>query len=99
MWRLVGNFSIVAMAAFALVGLAVGHWLGGPDPDERSVLAMATSARHPAVALAITHNVSDRPGVLAAVLMTLLVASFVTLPYVRWSRRRHADALASSRTA
>ena len=91
MGRLVGNFSIVAMAAFAAVGLAVGHWLGGPDPDERSVLALATAARHPAVALAITHNALDKPGVMAAVLMTLLVASVVTMPYVMWMRRRHAD--------
>jgi BASS family bile acid:Na+ symporter len=86
---LVGNFSIVAMVVFALVGLAVGHWLGGPDPDERSVLAMATSARHPAVALAITANALDKPGVMAAVLMALLVAAIVTTPYVKWSRRSH----------
>jgi bile acid:Na+ symporter, BASS family len=97
MGRLVGNFSVVAMVAFALVGLAVGHWLGGPDLDDRSVLAMATAARHPAVALAITHNAIDRPGVMAAVLMTLLVGSVVAIPYVRWSKRRHDVATASSR--
>jgi BASS family bile acid:Na+ symporter len=93
MGRLVGNFSIVAMAAFAVVGLVVGHWLGGPDPDERSVLATATAARHPAVALAITHNAVDKPGVMAAVLMVLLVASIVSIPYVKRSRRSHDAAL------
>ena len=86
--RMIGNFSLVAMAAFAAVGLAVGHWLGGPDPHERSVLAMATSARHPAVALAITHNAVDKPGVMAAVLLTLIVGSIVTAPYVKWRQRR-----------
>ena len=89
MGRLVGNYSVVAMAAFALVGMAVGHWLGGPDPDERSVLALATAARHPAVALAIAHNAFDKTGVMAAVLMVLLVGSVVAIPYVKWSRRHH----------
>jgi BASS family bile acid:Na+ symporter len=86
---LFGNLSVVAMVVFAVVGLGVGHWLGGPDPDNRSVLAMATSARHPAVALAITHNVADQPGVMAAVLLVLLVSSIVSGPYVKWRQRTH----------
>jgi BASS family bile acid:Na+ symporter len=90
MARLAGHFSLLAMILFALVGLAVGHWLGAPDPHERSVLALATSARHPAVALAISHNAVDKPGVMAAVLLTLVVASIVTIPYVKWQQRRHA---------
>jgi BASS family bile acid:Na+ symporter len=86
---LVGHFSVVVMIVFALVGLGVGHWLGGPDPDNRSVLALATSARHPAVALAITHNAADQPGVMAAVLLVLVISSVVSAPYVRW--RRHEE--------
>ena len=85
--RMLGNFSLVAMAGFAAGGLVVGHWLGGPDPHERSVLAMATAARHPAVALAISHNAVDKPGVMAAVLLAMIVASIVTLPYVKWRQR------------
>jgi BASS family bile acid:Na+ symporter len=85
--RMLGNFTLVAMAAFAAIGLIVGHWLGGPDPHERSVLAMATASRHPAVALAITHNAVDKPGVMAAVLLALIVASIVTAPYVKWRQR------------
>jgi len=90
---LLGNFTVVTMIVFALVGLAVGHVLGGPDPDNRSALAMATAARHPAVALAITHNAVDQPGVMAAVLLTLIVASVVTGPYVKWRWRAHEAAL------
>jgi BASS family bile acid:Na+ symporter len=44
---LVGNGTIVAIAAFVLAGLAVGHLLGGPDPQDRTVLALATATRHP----------------------------------------------------
>jgi len=92
MQRLIGHFSLLVMVAFALVGLGVGHWLGGPDPDERSVLAMATSARHPAVALTIAHNAIDKPGVMAAVLLALIVASIVAAPYVKWRQRSRAPA-------
>ncbi|MFI4928785.1 MAG: bile acid:sodium symporter family protein [Burkholderiales bacterium] len=92
--RMLGDFTLLAMAAFAAIGLAVGHWLGGPDPHERSVLAMATAARHPAVALAIAHNAVDKPGVMAAVLLALIVASIVTAPYVKWRQRSLQPALA-----
>ncbi len=95
MRRLLGQLSMVAMIAFAGVGLAVGHWLGGPDADNRSVLALASSARHPAVAMAIAHNAVDQPGVLAAVLLTLIVGAIVSIPYARWRAGSHARAQAS----
>ena len=52
---LTGDGTIVARAAFVLIGLAVGHLLGGPDPEDRTVLALSTASRHPGVALAIAH--------------------------------------------
>ena len=89
---LIGNYSVVAMVVFALVALAVGHALGGRNADDRTVLATATSARHPAVALAMTHHAQDRSAVLAAVLLTLIVAAVVSIPYVMWRARSHAGA-------
>jgi BASS family bile acid:Na+ symporter len=59
MVALVGNYSIVAIALFSLAGVVVGHLLGGPDPDERTVLGLSTAARHPAMALAIAHRAAD----------------------------------------
>ena len=94
MMRLVGHLSVVAMVVFALVGMAVGHGLGGPDADNRSVLALATSARHPAVAIAIAHNAVDQPGVMAAVLLTLIVSAVVSIPYAKWRAYSHAHARA-----
>jgi BASS family bile acid:Na+ symporter len=56
-WRailaLLGNFTLVVSVVFVGVGLAVGHSLGGPNPDERTVLALSTATRHPAVALVL----------------------------------------------
>jgi BASS family bile acid:Na+ symporter len=88
---LVGSFSVVAAAGFAIVGLAVGHALGGPDPDDRTVLALSTASRHPALALAIAHSgVTDQQALLAAVLLVVIVSSVVSVPYVKWRARGHA---------
>jgi BASS family bile acid:Na+ symporter len=91
-WRaivsLIGNGTIVAFAAFVVVGIAVGHLLGGPDPDNRSVLALATSTRHPGIAMAVAHVTF--PGeklVLPAIALYLVVAIILTLPYVKWRQR------------
>jgi len=80
--------SIAAFALFVLVGLAVGHLLGGPDPDDRAVLAIATSTRHPGLAMAIaTAALSDQKLALAAVALYLLVNIVVGAPYVIWRKR------------
>jgi bile acid:Na+ symporter, BASS family len=86
---LVGAFSFVAIVAFSLTGLFVGHALGGPHEEDRTVLALSTSSRHPGVALAIVHlNAPDSPGAVAAILLALIVGAFVSVPYVRWRKRR-----------
>lgn len=53
MWATVGHGVLISLVLFALVGLAVGHLLGGPDPDHSSILALATSTRHPGIAIAV----------------------------------------------
>jgi len=50
---LLGNGTLLAITLFVLAGLAVGDLLGGPEPGNRTVLAMVTSSRHPGVAIAI----------------------------------------------
>ena len=67
---LVRRRTIVAIAAFVLVGLAVGHSLGGHDFHDRAVLALATATRHPGIALAIgTANFQEQEAVLPAILV------------------------------
>jgi BASS family bile acid:Na+ symporter len=85
-WSLVGNGIVLVLAAFTLIGLAVGHLLGGPDPGDRTVLALATSARHPGVAIAIASlNFPDHQKAVAAVVMFhLILAAIVAIPYVKW---------------
>jgi bile acid:Na+ symporter, BASS family len=92
---LVGNGTLLAIAAFVSLGLAAGHLLGGPRPDDRSVLAVATASRHPGVAIAIAHvNFPDQRLVVAAVVLYLLVGAVLSAVYLRW-HQRHAGAPAT----
>jgi bile acid:Na+ symporter, BASS family len=91
MASLIGNGTIVAIAAFVIFGLTVGHLLGGPEAEDRTVLALSTASRHPGIALAIAS--ASFPGqklVLGAVLLYLIVNLVVSLPYLNWRRRHHA---------
>jgi BASS family bile acid:Na+ symporter len=89
---LVKEGGILPIAIFVLMGLAVGHLFGGPDPDDRTVLALSTATRHPGVALAIASaNVPDgNKTVLAAVLLYMIVNGIVSIPYVNWRKHHQA---------
>jgi BASS family bile acid:Na+ symporter len=85
---LIGNGTVLAIAGFVAVGRAVGHALGGPEPDERVVLALSTACRHPAIALAVaTANYPHERLVIAAILLYLVLGIAVSIPYVIWQRR------------
>jgi bile acid:Na+ symporter, BASS family len=91
-WALVGNGTILAFIAFAIVGLAVGHFFGGPGSGQRVTLALSTASRHPALALAIAGvNVPDERRVIYAVLLYLVVSALITIPYVAWQRKKATE--------
>ena len=86
-WSLIGVPTMLAIVLFALVGATSGYFLGGPDPNERLVLAMATATRHPGIAitLAIT-NAGETPKKLlvAAVILYLIVSAIAVTPFLKW---------------
>jgi BASS family bile acid:Na+ symporter len=85
---LVHDGTLVALVLFVLVGLAVGHLLGGPEPDDRTILAMATSSRHPGVAIAIaTASFPGQKLTIAAVILYLIVNALISIPYMQWRKR------------
>ncbi len=96
MWAMIGTGALASLALFSLVGLAVGHLLGGPDPDDRTVLALATSTRHPGIATTIAAlTFPDLREVLFVVLVHLVIAGIVATPYSIW-RKRYSAARAAS---
>jgi BASS family bile acid:Na+ symporter len=94
-WRamvdLVGNGTVLTFAALSIAGVIIGHLMGGSDPDDRSVLALACASRHPAVALAIASASFPKERLVpAAVVLALLVGTIASAPYSAWRKRLHA---------
>jgi BASS family bile acid:Na+ symporter len=92
-WALIGNGNVLAIVIFTVAGLAIGHILGGPNPDHSVVLALSTACRHPAIALSLAAaNFPDqRFG--ATILLYLLVSGIVAIPYLAWQERQSAGAV------
>ena len=94
--RQVGEFTLIGIGLFAIAGLVVGHLLGGPAPQDRTVLALSTATRHPGIALALSGIVAPgNAGLAASVLLATLVTAVVTAPYVQ-RRKRGQAALAAT---
>jgi bile acid:Na+ symporter, BASS family len=91
---LIGDGTLLVFFGFALIGLAVGHVFGGPDPDDQTVLALACASRHPGVAVAIGAALfPNQRLVAAAVVLSLLVGSITSIPYMAWRKRMHDRAM------
>jgi bile acid:Na+ symporter, BASS family len=76
---LIGNGTLLSFGAFALAGYFVGDLMGRPEFEKRRVLALATSSRHPAIAVAIAHaNFPQQRLVVPAIILYLVVSGIVT---------------------
>lgn len=89
------NFSVIVgigMPAFLLIvvmtlaSLAVGHVLGGPDPNDRTTLALACATRFPALGLLIASLNFPNAKPLPIVVAYLLMAALAAMPYMRWRK-------------
>lgn len=89
MLSLIGDGTILGLSAFALVACVVGHLLGGPEPANRTTLALATASRHPAVALAIAHtNFPDQKLAPPVIFMYLILSLVLSGVYLAWAKRQ-----------
>lgn len=88
----VGNGTLLAIALMTLFGLAVGHLLGGPEPGNRSALAVATASRHPGVAIGLgaMADPAATQAIVGAVLLYLIAGAAFSLPYNKWAKARAA---------
>ena len=81
--------TLTALVVITLIWLAVGHFLGGPDEDDRTVLAFATASRHPGVAMAVG-SLTGEPLAPIGVLLAVVVSELAVVPYKRWRKRLSA---------
>jgi bile acid:Na+ symporter, BASS family len=87
MASLIGDGTILVIVAFTLLGQVIGHVLGGPTEDERTILSLATSARHPGVAVTIA-GLTAQSLAPAAIVLALLVGVMASLPYMIWRKKK-----------
>jgi BASS family bile acid:Na+ symporter len=87
---LLGDGTALLIAAIAGAALLGGHLLGGPDPDDRAALAIASATRHPGVALLIAKASFPAESVAPTVLLFLVVGMIAAMPYQMWSQKRAA---------
>jgi bile acid:Na+ symporter, BASS family len=94
MISLIGNGTLIAMAAVVIIGLIAGHLLGGPSFGNRSVLALASATRHPGIALVLATALfpDQKKLIIAAILLYLLVNAIVSLPYMAWCKKHQQRA-------
>jgi len=81
--------TLTAVVVTALLGLAAGHLLGGPEEDGRTTLAYATVSRHPGVAIALA-SLTDQRLAPIGVLVAFLMSTLALVPYTLWRKRRRA---------
>lgn len=93
MMALIGNGAVLAMVLLVLITLLGGHLLGGPEPVDRATLAIASSVRHPGIAMLIANAAFADKRISAAVLLYLLVSMVTGGVYKAWFKRSLARAL------
>jgi predicted Na+-dependent transporter len=81
-WLALGFMAVMVAAA-----LAIGYLMAGPEPRERTPVALVTSMRNPGLALlfATTYG-TGMPGLKLAVLAYLLVTVLLSIPFLRWQK-------------
>lgn len=91
---LVGNGAMLALTIFMMAGTIAGHVLGGPLEKDRTTLALASSARHPGLALAIASaNFPEQKLLVAgAVFAYLILRLILVVPYTNWRAMAPAPA-------
>jgi len=93
LWAAVGDGTIVAIVIFVAAGLAAGHLLGGPDPEQSVVLALSSACRHPAIAFSLASSNFPEERVGGTILLYVLVSWVVCVPYIAWQRRHAPGAM------
>jgi BASS family bile acid:Na+ symporter len=93
----VGVVPLLALVATTLVALGIGHALGGPDPDDRTALAVSCATRHVGIAMLAASTVPG-PRIAVLVLAYVLASAVVSIPYLRWRKKAQAAAEARQHT-
>lgn len=87
MVAMIGDGTLLAMAAVSAIAIAAGHFLGGPDRVDRATLATASVVRHPGISISLASAAFADPRVSAAIVLFMLVGMIVAAPYSAWIKK------------
>jgi BASS family bile acid:Na+ symporter len=83
-----GGLSTAAIMIMVASSLAIGHLLGGPSQEQRSVLAIASVARNVGLALFIAELSTYGQNFIPTLLTYMLLGALLAVPYSVWSKRQ-----------
>lgn len=70
-----------------VIALAIGHGVGGPDPDDRTALAVACATRHLGIAVLVATSFPG-PRVVVLISAYIVISVLVSVPYLAWRKRQ-----------
>jgi bile acid:Na+ symporter, BASS family len=79
--------SVLVVVALTIVSAMLGHWAGGPDPEDRKMVANLAALGNPGLALAVVHHSYPDIKAGAIVIAYILVRALTLLPYQLWHKR------------
>ena len=85
-----GGLPSVVIIIMVGSSLAIGHLLGGPSREQRSVLAIASVARNVGLALFIVELSDYAENFIPTLLTYMILGALVAVPYSVWSKRQMA---------
>lgn len=89
----IGGPGMMAIAIIVAVSLVAGHILGGPSPEQRSVLAVGCIARNAGLALFIAGLSAYGQQFTPTILTYIIWGAVLAVPYSVWNKRRSKKAV------
>jgi len=86
----IGLPALALIVLMTCAALAAGHVLGGPDPGNRTTLAIACATRFPGLALLVASLNFPNAKPLPIVVAYVLISSLTVIPYMRWRKNTAA---------
>lgn len=82
----IGWHGMVALAALLICALVIGQFMGGPNPAERTALAVACSTRHVGIALVVAAEFATTKTIVLIIAYFMTVVA-ISLFYMKWRMR------------
>jgi len=86
----VWGLPMVAILIMIIISLTIGHILGGPDEEQRSILAISSIARNVGLALFISVLNDVQKIVIPTLLAYSILGALLGIPYSIWCKRKLA---------